>query len=328
MKKAAAMLLAILFCGIALPASAQTYELVVAGASPGGLWSNLGIGIDRAVKASYPGSVVTYQTSGGGLANIGLLDTGKVPLGIAHNAELKLALAGAKPFSKPIQSMRAIAYLYNWAPMQLIMTKAFAEQHGIRTFEDIATKKAPVKVAVNRRGNIAATVAERMFAAIGVTPEDIKKWGGDVIYAASQEQTTLYKDGRVDLIFNSLFVKQGSLIDATESVASVLLPVSDATIAKINADMGTQKFVIPANAYKGQTSPVPTATLGAGLVATERLDDKTAYDLAKALHQNIAQVQGVHKAMQALTPELLVAFEVIPYHPGAVRYYKEAGLMK
>ncbi len=322
------IVLAALLGAVALPAQAQTYELVVAGASPGGLWSNLGIGIDRAVKASYPGSVVTYQTSGGGLANIGLLDSGKVPLGIVHNAELKLALAGEKPFSHPIKSMRAIAYLYNWAPMQLIMTQAFADKHGIRTFEDIAAKKAPVRVAVNRRGNIAATVAERMFAAIGVTPEDIKKWGGEVIYAASQEQTTLYKDGRIDLIFNSLFVKQGSLIDATESVASVLLPVSDATIAKINADMGTQKFVIPANSYKGQTNTVPTATVGAGLVASDRLDDKTAYDLAKALHQNIAQVQGVHKAMQGLTPELLVAFDVIPYHPGAVRYYKEAGLMK
>jgi uncharacterized protein len=322
MKRTAVIVLAALLCAIALPAPAQTYQLVVAGASPGGLWSNLGIGIDRAVKASYPGSVVTYQTSGG------VLDAGKVSLGIAHNAELKLALAGAKPFSHPIQSMRAIAYLYNWAPMQLIMTKTFADKHGIRTFEDIAAKKPPLRVAVNRRGNIAATVAERMFAAIGVTPDDIKQWGGDLIYAASQEQTTLYKDGRIDLIFNSLFVKQGSLIDATHSVESVLLPVSDATIAKVDAEMGTSKFVIPANSYKGQTAAVPTATLGAGLITTERLDDKTAYDLAKALYQNIAQLQGVHKSMQALTPELLVSFGVIPYHPGAVRYYKEVGLMK
>ncbi|MFO1361989.1 MAG: TAXI family TRAP transporter solute-binding subunit [Burkholderiales bacterium] len=328
MKKAAAVLLATLLCAVALPAPAQSYQLVVAGASPGGLWSNLGIGIDRAMKTAYPGSVVTYQTSGGGLANIALLDEGKVSLGIAHNAELKLAIAGAKPFNHPIKSMRAIAYLYNWAPMQLVMTKDFATRHGIRTFEDIAVKKPPLRVAVNRRGNIAATVAERMFAAIGVTPEDIKRWGGEVIYAASNEQTTLYKDGRIDLIFNSLFVKQGSLIDATESVASVLLPVSDATIAKVDAEMGTQKYVIPANSYKGQTEPVPTATLGAGLVTNDRLDDQTAYALAKALHQQIAQVQGVHKSMQALTPELLVSFAVIPYHPGAVRYYKEAGLMK
>ncbi len=322
------MVLAGLVGALSLSAQAQPYELTFSGASPGGLWSLLGVGVDRAVKASYPGSVVTYQTSGGGLANIALLDAGKVPLGLAHDAELKLALEGAAPFSKPINSTRAIAYLYDWAPMQLIMTKEFADKHGIKTFEDIAAKKAPVRVALNRRGNIAASVAERMFAAIGATPEEIEKWGGKVIYAASQEQTDLYKDRRVDLLFNSLFVKQGSLLEATKAIDSVMLPASEETIAKVGKEMGTKKYVIPAKSYDFQPDPIPTATLGAGIVATDRLDDKTAYDLAKALHQNIAQMQGVHGSMKALTPELLVSFTVIPYHPGAAKYYKEAGLMK
>ena len=47
------------------------------GASPGGLWSLLGAGVDQAMKAAYPGSVVTYQTSGGGFANVGLLSQKK-----------------------------------------------------------------------------------------------------------------------------------------------------------------------------------------------------------------------------------------------------------
>ncbi len=319
----AAMLLA-----AGLPAQAQTYQLVVAGASPSGLWSLLGVGIDRAVKAAHPGSVVTYQTSGGGLANIGLLDGDKVQLGLAHDAELKIAIEGAKPFSKPITSMRAIAYLYDWGPMQLIMAKSFADAHGIRTFEDIAAKKPPLRVAVNRRGNIAEAVAERMFAAIGVTPDGIKNWGGTVVYAASNEQTDLYKDRRVDLLFNSLFVRVGSLLEATNAIESVMLPVSDATIKKVAGEMGIKKFVIPAKSYDFQPEPMPTATLGAGLIATERLDDKTAYDLAKALHRHLDQMQGVHGSMKALTPELMVSLEVVPYHPGAVRYYKEAGLMK
>jgi uncharacterized protein len=326
--KIIATLFAALFCATGLPVQAQTYQLTVAGASPGGLWSNLGIGVDRAVKASHPGSVVTYQTSGGGLANIGLLDTGKVPLGLAHDAELKLALEGAKPFSQPIKSMRAIAYLYDWAPMQLLMTQEFAEKHGIRSFEDLASKKPPARIAINRRGNIAATVAEQMLAAIGVSEASLKEWGGALIYAASQEQTDLYKDRRVDLIFNSLFVKQGSLLEAANALPTVLLPVSDAVIAKVGASAGTKRFVIPANSYPGQGAAMPTATLGAGLIATDKLDDKTAYDIAKALHTQIAQVQDVHGSMKALTPEMLVSFGVIPYHPGAARYYKEAGLMK
>lgn len=312
----------------AMPALAQPYNYALAGASPSGLWSLLGVGTDKAVKAQFPGSTITYQTSGGGLANIALIDQGKAQIGIAHEAELQLAAKGAKPFPKPINSSRAIAYMYDWAPMQLIMTKEFADKHGIRSFEDIAAKKPPVRVVVNRRGNIAEEVADRMFAAIGVTPEDIKQWGGSVTYAASQEQTDLYKDRRVDLIFNSLFVKQGSLVQAGDAVESVMLPVSDAVIDKVGKELGTKRFVIPAGSYKFQPEAVPTATLGAGLIVSEKMDDQTAYNLAMALHKNIALVQGVHGSMKALTPELLTQMTGAPYHPGAVKYYKEAGLMK
>jgi uncharacterized protein len=309
-------------------AAAQPYNLSLAGASPGGLWSLLGVGIDKAVKEQFPGSTITYQTSGGGLANINLIETGKAELGLAHEAELKIAYEGGKPFTRPMRSARALALLYDWGPMQLIMSKAFAEKHGIRTFEDIAAKKPPLRVVLNRRGNIAESVADRMFAATGVTPEAIKSWGGTVIYAASQEQTDLYKDRRVDFIFNSLFVRQGSLIQAGDAIESVMLPVSDAVIEKVGAELGTKRFVIPANSYKFQPDPVPTPTLGAGVVVSEKMDDKTAYNLAMALHKHIESLQGVHGSMKALTAQLLVSMEVIPYHPGAARYYREAGLMK
>lgn len=53
---------------LAMPAAAQKYNLTLAGASPGGLWSTIGAGIDASIAAAYPGSTVTYQTSSGGLA--------------------------------------------------------------------------------------------------------------------------------------------------------------------------------------------------------------------------------------------------------------------
>lgn len=318
-----------LIAALAAPAAnAQPYNFALAGASPSGLWSSLGVGINKAVKAEFPGSTITYQTSGGGLANIALIDSGKAKLGIAQDPELKLALEGAKPFSKPIKSMRAIAYLYDWGPMQLIMARDFAEKYGIKTFEDIAVKKPPLRVTINRRGNIAEGIALAMFKAIGVTPADIEKWGGSVIFAASQEQTDLYKDRRADLIFNSLFVKQGSLLEATNAIESVMLPVSDAVIEKVAAETGVKKFVIPANSYSFQKEPMPTTTLGAGLIVNQDMDDQTAYNLAKALTVHIHELQAVHGAMKALTPQVLVDMKVIPYHPGAIKYYKEAGLMK
>ena len=55
------------------PAHAQTYNLTLAGASPGGLWSRIGLGLDKAIAKAYPGSTVTYQTGSGGIANAKLV---------------------------------------------------------------------------------------------------------------------------------------------------------------------------------------------------------------------------------------------------------------
>jgi len=139
----------------AAPAQAN-YNLVLCGASPGGLWSLLGAGVDGAVKAAYPGSTVTYQTSGGGFANVALLDQKKCDLAIIHDAEAKAALNGSEPFKSAITSMKTIAVLYTWAPMQLIVNKDYAEKNGITTMEDIAAKKLPINVLLNRRGNVAS----------------------------------------------------------------------------------------------------------------------------------------------------------------------------
>lgn len=313
-----------LFC---LGASAQTYKMTLSGASPSGLWTVLGVGIDGAVKASFPGSSVTYQTSGGGLANIALLDQGKVELGIAHDAELRIATEGGKPYSKPITSVRAIALLYNWAPMQMVMTKAFAQKYGINSFDDIALKKPPLRVAFNKRGNITEHVAVKMFNAIGVKLEDITKWGGDVIYAASDEQGDLMKDKRIDMFTNGVFVRTSFIVQAGDAVELVLLPVSETVIKKVSQELGVAPFVVKGGSYPWQPKDVPTVALGAVLITNTKMDDKTAYDLAKALHQHIEKLQGAHSTLKAITPAFLASQRVIPYHKGAEKYYREAGLL-
>ena len=88
------------------------YNLTLCGASPGGLWSMLGAGVDAAVKKSHPGSIVTYQTSGGGFANVGLLEQGKCDLALIHDAEAVLARDGKAPFKEPIDGIRTVAVMY------------------------------------------------------------------------------------------------------------------------------------------------------------------------------------------------------------------------
>jgi len=308
------------------PAHAESYTMNIAGASPGGLWTLLGAGVDASVREAYPGSTITYQTSGGGIANVALLQRGQADMALIHDAELLLAKNGGEPFREPVDSIRVLAYMYTWAPMQPFVRDSFAEEYGIETFEDIARVKPPITVAINRRGNIASSVAEEMFAAIGVTEKDIESWGGQLIYAASDEQMSLIRDRRADMILNSLFVRHSSIIQAGNSVDLTLLPVGAETIDIVNKASGTIAFVIPEGSYEWSPKAAPTVSLGAALSVRSDMDEQTAYNLTKALFENYELIAGVHPAMRALTPEVMASIDVVPFHAGALRYLKEVGL--
>lgn len=308
-------------------ASAQSYNMTVSGASPGGLWSLLGAGLDSALKEDFPGSTVTYQTSGGGIANVAILQRDDANLAIIEDSVLQLARDGEAPFREPVNDdIRVLAYLYTWSPMQAVIRESVAERYGIKNFEDISEVEAPLTIAINRRGNIASNVAEVMLETIGAGPDELKSWGGDIIYAASGEQTSLIQDRRIDMFLNSLFVGQASIMQAASSVDLKLLSLADETINIVAERTGTNPFVIPGGAYEWAPGDTPTVTVSAALAVRSDMDEDMAYDLTKAFYENYKKIAGVHSAMRTLTPEIMASVEVVPYHDGAARYLSEVGL--
>jgi TRAP transporter TAXI family solute receptor len=191
------------------------------------------------------------------------------------------------------------------------------------------TKKAPVRMVLNRRGNIAHDIAIKMLEAAGASLDDVKAWGGNVVLAGSEEQGDLMKDRRVDMIFNSLFVGQRSLIEVGNAVDVVMLPVSQAVIDKAGKATGAEPYVIKAGSYAFQPNEVPTLTIGALIVANKAMPDAEAHAITKALIEKVDAMRAVHPSMKELTPELMptqmASFE---YHPGAIAAYKAAGLVK
>lgn len=326
-KLAAAMVAMIALAPLGVHAQ-EALKLTLTGGSPSGLWSMLGSAVDSAVRAEVPDSVVTYQTSGGGLANVALVSRGQAELGIMHNIELKVAAEGGKPFQKPVENLRALAVLYDWAPMQLVMTRAFAEQHGIETIGDIVAKKAPVRFAVNQKGNMVEAVNRAIFEAYGATWEDVEAWGGQIIYAPGGEMNNLFNDRRIDLAGNGVFVPDRRFVEASRNQDMMMLPLDEDVINEVATKTGADPYVVPAGSYDWQENDVPTVALSAVLVASAEMSEEVAYQITKALVNEIDKVRGVHKAMSGLTPKLMPSLSLIPYHPGALRAYREAGLVK
>lgn len=309
-------------------AVAEPVNLTLSGGNPGGLWSLLGAGIDRATKVDDGDSVVTYQATGGGFANIGLLGANRTDLGLLHDAEAKVALQGGEPFKAPINNMRAIGYLYNWAPMHFFLDRSVAEKYNIDSLDDIAGSGAPLRIGINRSGNITSNVALMMLEEAGVTEDMLSDAGGQFVRAGANEQADLIQDGRLDMITNGIFINHSSFRAVDQNSDVVLLTVPAEIIEATNAAFGTGTMVIPGGSYSNQSDDVTSVALGALLVATEAMPDDIARSLASSLVNNIDEVRAVHSSMKQLSPELLATPSVLEFHPAAAEVYREAGLIK
>lgn len=313
--------------GLGLSAQADPLNLNLCGGSPNGLWQLLGVGMDGVLKADDPGSSVTYQTSSGGFANILQMQGDTCDLAIVHAGEAMKALSGEAPFPQKVDNFRAISVLYNWAPMQWVMTQDFADEYGIHSLQDIADKKPPLHLVLNRKGILTSMVGESSLATLGVTPEDIESWGGSVVHQGSAVATELVQNRRADMWANETFVGSSAISSMAENRPMTLLEVPDNVIKAMEKEYGDSSYTVPADAYTWLDQPIHTHTAAALLVVPASMPDDEAYRITKDLIDHLDVMQGVHPAMKQLTPQTLLAQSVVELHPGAKRAYEEAGLL-
>ncbi len=315
-------------------AQAQTkYNLTLSGASPGGLWSRIGGGVDAAIAAAYPGSTVTYQTSSGGLANIQLVSKGSVPMGMATDGELSAAYTGQKPFKAPIRNVRVLFRAYapsaRFQATHLLLNPDFAKKHGIKSFSDIVKNKIPVRVAINRRGNLDSDVSRVIMEELGATIKDIEDWGGQVVHAASREIVSLMLDRRIDLANFGIAYNHPRIREIAQGITPVLLDVPKAVAAKVAKQFGGEPCVFGKGEYKFSQQAINSVCIGAVIVASENMNEKQAYDITKALLTQIEKFKTAHRLIKKhTTPQSLAQPAIVPFHPGSARYLKEAGLLK
>lgn len=314
-----------LICGVQ---ASHAANLNLCGGSPGGLWSLLGAGLDAAAKKSDPNTTITYQTSSGGYANVLQVTKGKCDLGIIHVGEGVQANKGGAPFKSPVSDFRVLMVLYDWAPMQWIMTKSFADKHGIKSLADIASKKPPLRLVLNRRGILPSQLGELTLKAAGVTLEDIKKWGGKIEFQGSSNASEIMQNGRADMWANATFVGSGRIRKIANALPVTLLQVPQGSIDAAVKAFGAKPWTIKAGGYPWLKSDIKTHAARAVLVVAKSMPDDKAYALTKSVLDNADRVQAVHKAMKGFTPKLMGSLSELQYHPGALKAYKEAGVMK
>ncbi len=297
---------------------ASSQNIILCGGSPGGLWSLLGAGLNSAVQKVDASSVVTYQTSSGGFANIAQTKSGKCDVSIAHIGEIVIAEKGLKPFSSPVTGTKAIAMLYDWAPMQWLVDQKFADKYKLKTISDLAKEGLKVDLVVNRKGILPSILAESSLKKSGVSFKRILDSGGSIQYQGSKAASQIMQDRKADIWVNATFVGSGKIKAIAKVRALNMLSVDEIVIDMMSKEFGSRPFTVKAGSYEWLKEDVTTFGAQAALIASEGSNADKVQLVAKAISLYPEEIQKVHPAMKSFNLKLASSVDVIPYHKKAM----------
>jgi uncharacterized protein len=209
--------------------------------------------------------------------------------------------------------MRNIAALY--ASVTHIVC---VDGKGIESVKDLKGKR----VSTGAPGSATEIVGNRILEAYGIDPQkDVKR---DRLSVA--ESVGALRDGKIDAFFWVGGIPTAAIMDlcATPGMKVRLLSHGD-VLPKMNAKYGPIYFktVCPPNTYRGIDYEVTTVCAGNFLVCHEKMDEKIVYAVLKALFDHKPELETIHKVAKDLRLETAVEGSPFPFHPGAIKFYKE-----
>lgn len=314
---------AVLGAGMAVALAAPALKITLAGGSVGGAWSTMGTAIGETIRLSAPGSSFTYEP-GVDAANVQLVSTGKVQLGITHAQMALRGIKGDAPFKQKTSDIKAIALLDPEAAVQILVRA----DSKIASLEQIKKDKMPVRVAFNKRGTMMSVAGEEVFKAAGISMEDIAKWGGRVDYVDYNTGLAQMKNGQTDLVLNMLAFPSAQVKNMARDVELRLIGLDKAVIDKLSADVGTKPVTIPADSYPFEKDAVNTVTGMVVLVASEKMSDEEAASIAKGMVDHYDYLEKAYPPFSRMGAKALPDVAPLTLHPGAAKAYKAAGLLK
>ena len=176
-------------------ATDESWRMTLAGASPGGAWSAIGEAITDELRRGIASSSFTLEPGQDG-ANAVLVQQQKVELGLVHSSLALAALSGTSPFDAPQPDVRAVMLIYGDAPFHFIVDR----RSGVTNIADILRRRTPIRVSVNTRGSLMELATRTVFDAYGLQFDDIREYGGDILFFPFNESYEMMKNGRIDAI--------------------------------------------------------------------------------------------------------------------------------
>ncbi len=321
------LLVLMLVAALQEPAAAQQpkpLNVTLIGGRTGGVWSIFSEGIAESIRKSNPGAVVTVEP-GSTSGNPGLVNQGRVPLGLAYSLTAYAAYRGTEPYEgKPSPNLRAVAAVMPKNLYQFCVSK----KSGLTSLADIKAKKYGLRVSVDDKGSLADIITREMFKAYGFSYQDIESWGGKIFYLAGDKTFEMMSDGRMDAMPDALPCPSGDILEAAANQDLDLLSFSDQALKQVSEALKLSMGVVPTGTYKFLKKDVRTVSVPVILITNKDVPEDTVYRVSKSVYDNLAYLATVHDAFKDLNKDTIAVVGGLSLHPGAIKFYKEKGILK
>ena len=296
---------------VALTAPAPAADLKMMTGPQGGAWVPLGGQLKDMWEKAVPGTNV-QSLPGAGIANVRGIEENKTDIGFGNSISTVDAVAGKAPFNKPHNNVCNIATLYP----QYFQVVVRADS-GINSVKDLKGKS----IAAQPRGNTAEEITKHILQVNGLSYSDAKMSFVSYTDAVSQVQ-----DGHAHAFTLGTTIPSGAVMDLASARDIKLLDLAGDLDAMRKINPGYTLNNVPKGTYPKQTQDVKVIGYATHIVASCKLPEATVYGMTKAIAANTQTLSSIVKDIRGLTPKGMAEDIGVPFHPGAAKFYKEAGL--
>ena len=275
-----------------------------------------------------PGSRVDVETTGGGVSGPMLVGTGEVDISLGNTITVRQLYDGTLEGQPKVDGMRAIGGGLD-APMStIVFTEDFIRRTGYTSISDIVENEYPVRIALKPVGSLGEAIAHLTFEAYGATLDDVISWGGEVHRIASGDIPGMLRDNRADITLDHVGPGQAATSELAMTTDIRFIDLSEEA-QDILVDQGFARFTMPAGSWAKQDYEVRGLSAASLLLVYKDMSDDIAYIITKALVEHKDELVETYAGMEAFDPATAWKSDKVqaPLHPGAERYYREAGLM-
>jgi TRAP transporter TAXI family solute receptor len=290
--------------------------------SAGGDWFRAGAKFSTMVPTALP-EVAASTVIGGGVVNVTRVGKGEAQMAFALTPYPEQGYKGeSKHYPTPFKNMRLIASNLG-RPVTVAMV--VLKDSPIKSIHDLKGKR----IVPGDRGWGTTELVEALMAAAGMPPEKFKADGGTISYTSITDRSKALQDRNVDAIFIPAQVPYADLMVVQQATGIRVIGFPTDAIDKTLATLpGLIKSRVEKGLYGVLEQDLPSPGFLQQLIVDAGLSDELVYRLTKLWWEKIKEIHEIAPGLNQADVKMAMEHATLPFHPGAVRYYKEVGVAR